>query len=489
MAQGAPSIVLQEEPNGGSPCRFRHEYDPATGVCACPGCLLAAYMNSVVYGNQKIASSDVMEELPSASYRGGSSAGAPPPYLATISNRSPSVRDLKECPMFEAFEFCMYGRTCLLAHTPHAPSKLVAAPSSSLSDAVDCLFALGEVHSTSGLWDCHVCGFSGIGEYHVAKVGETYSYRYCPNCTVSCYLPELLNLVEKTIDAVGDDYQLYKDMIELYRAHAPDILKIPITYEAHRIATTLFAWSLVSPADALYATEALSRVCPEVERVVSLGAGTGFVEHVFNRVANRVAAPAAQAANLELCRETALHVTGRFQRDHTIPRSLNVATSLRSSYEGMVCPSFAGRGKRLAFFAFDEIIRPARYSVAVNYGEPHVLLSMDCSRSALLLCWPPFGSPEEEQSSMGFETLRHYTNQGGQAVIYVGDVSSTGDWRFHSFLAQHYALSGPAYTVRKEVRRWSPQDMGLVYAGCDTIGVYVRRQQQPTVVVGSSGTH
>ncbi|MFZ7144710.1 MAG: hypothetical protein ACO1G6_05150, partial [Bacteroidota bacterium] len=132
----------------------------------------------------------------------------------------------------------------------------------------------------------------------------------------------------------------------------------------------------------------------------------------------------------------------------------------------------------ISFFAFDEIIRPVRYSVAVSTGAPNVLSSLDCPRAALLLCWPPFGSPEEEQSSMGFEALRYYYNRGGRVVIYVGDVSSTGDWRFHSLLMRMFYLS-PDYYVRHEVRRWLPQEMGLVYAGCDSVGVYVRRPDGP----------
>lgn len=470
-------IVIQPTTGTG----LLHDYDSSTGMCNCPGCQLAAFMNSVVYGNQKIASLDVMDELPSASYRGVGGGAPPPAYHATRANGGvpASIRDLKVCPMFEAFGFCMYGRTCLLAHSTteaplHVPAPLITQPAT-LIEAVERLFALGETHSTQSLWECHVCGYSAISEYLVVKVGETYTYRYCPNCTVSCYLPELLHVVELTIDAVGDDYQLYKDMIEVYRSYAPDILKIPITYEAHRIATTLFAWSLVGPQDALTALEGLHQSCPEVDRVVSLGAGTGFVEHVLNRVANHVSSAPAVSGDIQLCRSVAKHITasGRV-RDRTIPKTLNVVEWLQSSYDGVVSTSYAGSSKRLAFFAFDEIIRPARYSVSVNYGEPHVLLSMDCTRSALLLCWPPFGSPEEEQSSMGFEALRHYTKQGGRAVIYVGDVSSTGDWRFHSLLAQQYVLC-PSYIVRKEVRRWCPQDMGLVYAGCDTIAVYVRR--------------
>ena len=75
---------------------------------------------------------------------------------------------------------------------------------------------------------------------------------------------------------------------------------------------------------------------------------------------------------------------------------------------------------------------------------------------------------------MGFEVLRNFYMAGGSFVIYIGDVSSTGDWRFHEYLHTNYALV-KGFKVRKELRRWHPQDMALIYAGSDTIGVYQRR--------------
>lgn len=269
-----------------------------------------------------------------------------------------------------------------------------------------------------------------------------YTYRYCPNCTSMCYFPQLLHVVEAIVDEVGDDYNLYKDTVDRIRKQLPDLLKIPLTYESHRIATTIFAWSLVSPIDARDAVNAASKVLPDMNAIVSLGSGTGYVEHVFNRVVNG------------------------------IPAVPNGPRQGISSFDNVLASVYPH--KRISFFAFDEIIRPVRYSVRVCVGMPTVLLSIDCSKAVLLLSWPPFGSPSEEQSSMGFEGLRNFVHAGGKVLIYVGDTASTGDWRFHEFLFNNFALVKD-YKVRREVRRWNPQDMGLIYAGNDTIGVYERR--------------
>lgn len=430
-----------------------HQYDAVSG-CSCPSCLLAYFMNTVIYGTQKLASAEVMAEEPSPVYRGGLS---PPSYAASVGAPArqapafPPAPKLTSCPLFDAFQFCMYGRTCLLPHRVTPAGPLYVGPRD-LDAAVEDLCKMGQRHMDSDVWSCDVCGFCGIEEAHSTKVGETSVYRYCPNCTMTCYMPQLMSVIERLIDAVGDDYQLYKTKVEEYRRQVPDLLKIPLSYEAHRIATTVFAWSLVGPEDAKLALDVALLHHPELELVVSLGAGTGYVEHVFNRVANGCgAAPHAPLIN-----------------------------EGRSSFDGVLCEGLVRRRggdvtrRLLSFFAFDEIVRPAHYSVTVNFGAPHVLRSIRCPHAILLLSWPPFGSAEEEQSSMGYETLRHYTLCGGRVVIYIGDVSSTGDWRFHGYLMQHYRLA-KEYYVRKELRRWSPQEMGLVYAGSDSIGVYLRR--------------
>jgi hypothetical protein len=405
-----------------------HAVDPSTGLCACPSCVLGMYMCQV-YGTQQRANPTVMAELPSAVF---SNAPLPPPPLRPLK--------LVSCPVHAAFGWCLYGRTCLLPHSA-AVAPLVAPPAT-VAEAEALLAAKGQLHEDD-VYNCGVCGFVGIPESCVTKVGEVYSYRFCPNCASPCYFPEVLYFVEALVDEVGDDYQRYKSVVERVRAAAPLLLKIPISYEAHRMATTIFAWTLLSPRDAKEALDTVYNLFPKFESVISLGCGTGYVEHVFNRVANGV---------------------GPVPHGPVGPEP--------SSFDGESCV-FAPK-KKIAFYAFDEILRPVRFSVQVCLGFPNVVNSIPCRTAVLLLSWPPFGSPHEEQSSMGFEVLRNYHNGGGAFVVYVGDVSSTGDWRFHEFLHTHYALV-KGYKVRREVRRWHPQEMALIYAGSDSIGVYQRR--------------
>ena len=347
--------------------------------------------------------------------------------------------------MFDAFGFCLYGSTCLLRHDPQQSERALTAPPRTMEEGFAVLCEIGKYHMNNEFVTCGVCGFAGIHESHVVKIGETYSYRYCVNCTSYAYYPYALHLVELMVSTVGDDYQLYKDLADRFRKGLPDLLKIPFTYECHRIATTVFAWSLVSPLDAKFALETVNKYVPGFQTIVSVGSGTGYVEHVFNRVANRVG---------------------------PVPRG--PAGDFTGSFDGVHADFREDNKKVISFFSFDEIMRPAQFSVNVSYGGPSCLFSISCASAVLLLSWPPFGSPQEEQSSMGFETLRNYHRSGGQAVIYVGDVASTGDWRFHEYLYMNYQLV-KEYYVRKELRRWLPQEMGLVYAGNDTIGVYVRR--------------
>ena len=386
----------------------------------------------------------------------------------------------QRCPMYAAFGFCVFGSTCLLPHDWRPAHMPLSPKPSTLQAAIYSLIEKGNEH-TRDRFVCGVCGFSDIDETCVTKVGEMYTYRYCRNCTVLCYFPYLMDVLEMLIHAAGDDYQLYKDFVDRLREAVPDVLKVPVSYEAHRLATTVFAWSLIGPEDAALAMTAVLKHHPKVNQVLSVGSGTGYVEHVFNRVVNGCPA-SPHRPTLE---------GGKFSYFDgvSVPYSVQRPSPLASIMDGHPYPRGEAvdegamreiwarlAARPLQFFAFDEIIRPAQFSIKVNIGAPNVIMSFAGAETCLLLCWPPFGSPQEEQSSMGFETLRNFYNTGGEAVIYIGDQASTGDWRFHEMLHSKYSLVHE-YKVRKELRRWFPQEMGLVYAGNDTIGVYTRRQE------------
>ena len=445
--------------------QWRHHFDLQLGRCTCPSCNLGFFMGSL-YANQQRATLSVLQEKPppppghqiapllqlnnsnsvSSLLRGIGGGGGPllplpislpPPPPPPSFFTAPTT-----CPMFDAFGFCTYGCTCFLPHVVEmAPTPFICPPSS-LEEARDALFSKAAAHMND-YYQCDVCGCMNLDPCFVMKVGEMGSYRYCPNCTTCAVFPQMTYFLEALLDEVGDDYQLYKSEIDAARAAIPDMMKIPLAYEAHRMATAQFAWSLLSPADVHYAMAAALEVLPNAKMLVSVGSGTGYVEHIFNRVVNGVPSKP------------------KSKRD-------------RSSFDAMVALPKLKNG-RINIFAFDDILRHSRFSVNVNCGLPSTLLSLDCGVAILLLCWPPFGSPQEEQSTMGFETLRHFHQRGGTIVIYVGDVASTGDWRFHEYLYSHYEILSSSYKVRKEVRRWCPAEMGLVYAGNDTVGVYQLR--------------
>lgn len=412
--------------------------------CVCPMCRLGGYIY-YLFSHQRRASAHVIAARPST-HNSSADKGGSLTALQSVSRPA----NTQVCPVFAAYSFCPYGSGCYLPHFTRRIHRIV--PVRNADDELAHLHALARQHEESDVWVCNVCGQDGITELHTDSTIEFYYYRQCPRCTLMCYFPHVTHLLNCILTYVGDDYQLYKNEVSRYRQLVPDEFKVPLSFEAHRLATVVFAWSLFSPANAKDAIDAAYRALPELQSIVSMGAGTGYIEHVFNRVMHNV-------------------VT---LPKHTIDRTRFPV----SSFDG-IHASFYNK-KVIPIFAFDDLALRCRYSVHVSIGGPLSLLSIDCKRAVLLLCWPPFGSPQGEQSSMGFEALEYFTQRGGRIVIYIGDIVSTGDWRFHQLLHTHYKLVR-GFAVRREVRRWYPQDMGLIYAGNDTYGVYERREQ-PIVI-------
>lgn len=309
--------------------------------------------------------------------------------------------------MDAAYGFCPYGRTCLLSH---ASKRAVEDEAKLLAD-----FSRLDDELMANTLTCGVCGNDPQLQHLLPE--DITACSMCRTCGSALHAPRCLLLVEHLLQAAEDDYIAYKDKVDAVRCMLPESLKVAFSLEAHRIASTHFGWSLASPQQIAAAIESVQGR-QTFSKIVSVGAGTGYVEHLFGTVV----------------------------------------------------------GEQARVFAFDEILRPARFSVPVQRGGPDEVLKFHGRDTVLMLCWPPFGSPEVDNSVMGFQALLNFIQVGGQHVIYIGDVASTGDFRFHSLLRTHFAPL-PHYRTRHEVRRWVPQEMGMVYAGNDTIGVYSRRSQ------------
>jgi hypothetical protein len=266
---------------------------------------------------------------------------------------------------------------------------------------------------------CRVCGSPAVHHFGFDRV---LPMAMCTVCCQTLYCPLVPELAESIFETHSRDYQAYKTVVDEVRERIPNAFRIPFTKEAHRIGCSKFAWSLVSDEQVAGSLRAVLALNPATDCVLSVGASSGYVEYLYKVSAER-------------------------------------------------------QGHAVRIEAYDEIPNP-RFDVVVQRGGPEQALRCDRRNTALLLCWPPFGSQEKDLSTMGFDTLTNFLRAGGNTVIYIGDESSTGDFRFHALLAQTMRTA-PGYRVRQEIRRWVPQDMGMVFAGQDSIGVYVKRPVDP----------
>ena len=65
---------------------------------------------------------------------------------------------------------------------------------------------------------------------------------------------------------------------------------------------------------------------------------------------------------------------------------------------------------------------------------------------------------------------------GGRYLVYIGDVTATGDWLFHEMLYSEWELFQDIFNFTP-IENWVPKEMGMLYAGCDSVGVYKMRDQ------------
>lgn len=417
-------------------------HDGSAVLCPCPCCSLSQLVGQLYAPHSK--SSPVVLRADAAT-PGGASSGyfvseAEAARAQALNAEEQAALAETPCPMDHAFGFCFNGPTCFLAHgckVPQAASAPRVPIPSGPETAFTAVLAVSARHD-DGAFVCGVCGLDPIPSDSIGKVGEVGSYVVCPACCCPAYHPQLVHLVIALLTASNNDAAVFKRSVDAARLRLPHELRLPFSYESHRLCTSYFGWTLADADDAATALVACSKAHARFARIVSVGSGTGYTEHVFSTVAN-----AARGSNAF----TAIH-----------------------------------KVRPISVVAYDEVIRVRRFSVDVAYGSPDVLLTMDCTDAVLLLAWPPFGSQQQEQSSMGFEALRNYVLRGGRCLVYIGDVASTGDWRFHEMLHTHFVAQPPYHRSRREVSRWNPSDMGLVYAGNDTIGVYALRPEPLTAV-------
>jgi hypothetical protein len=445
--------------NFGAPPGAYSLFAHGTGTCDCPACDLAQRY-AVVYQKQFPAMTP-------------ESAEANKIQQAMFKNKNNA-----SCEMWSAYGFCFHGLTCMFPHknAPNSVSNQDAAsppatqststqtksnfkiPRAVLTDA-DRNRSVAELEveirkmideHSNDVFRCRVCAYDGAFDPScIIKVGEMYSYMTCPRCTSPLYQPLTLFMVEAVLrETGGKDHQAYKKLIDKLRSSLPHMVRIPLSFEAHRLASTYFGWSLVGPEEAAEALTAA--ICetplPKASTIVSMGSGTGYIEHVF-----------AEAIKLLPKRKSTCPKTGK-ELDDGVP-VLSEA-----------------RAQSFSVMAFDEILRESKFSVPVQMGTPDTINCLpDVKNTILLLCWPPFGSPGGPAATMGHDALRRFFDLGGKSVIYIGDVASTGDYDFHVLLQEAFRPC-PSYRTRHDVTRWIPQEMGLVYAGNDTIGVYKKRE-------------
>lgn len=447
-----PNHISPHQQHPGVYSCFTH----GTGSCTCPACELAQRY-AIVYQKQFPAMTPESAEA------------------AKIVEAANKNKNGAPCEMWDAYGFCFHGITCMFPHrdapvpatasaTATTNGSSTASSSSSSRRGKKLLSAAdrnksvaqlsAEIHQmideqANDIFRCRVCGYDeAFDPSCIIKIGEMYSYMTCPQCTSPLYQPLTLLLVEAALrETGGKDHVAYKLLIDQLRSALPHMVRIPLSFEAHRLASTYFGWSLVGPDEAAEALAAAICETPlaEASTLISMGSGTGYIEHVF-------------AESLKL-----------------LPKRTkkSSAAAAHASLEPVLTEAQADS---FSVLAFDEILRDSRFSVPVQIGNPDVINSLpDPKNTILLLCWPPFGSPGGPQATMGYDVLRRFLELGGQSVIYIGDVASTGDFDFHILLQEAFKPV-PSYRTRHDVRRWIPQEMGLVYAGNDTIGVYRKRQ-------------
>lgn len=244
----------------------------------------------------------------------------------------------------------------------------------------------------------------------------------CRYCKQSEFFPLIRTLVLGLSEQAGLNYVLYKSLADKYYERIPENLKVSFAFECHRWATIRFGWSLLSETNALEIMKLTLSKFVDCKRIVSMGSGCGYAEHMLFNAAKKL-------------------------------------------------------GKHIDIFAYDLNSPKTRgnFDVKVRVGGVNKFREIaPLDDTVLLLCWPPFGSRMEEQSRMGFDTLTLFAELGGRYFIYIGDFDATGDWRFHNLLTKEWCVYQEIFNFTP-IENWIPEKMALSKADNDSIGVYYKK--------------
>jgi len=258
-------------------------------------------------------------------------------------------------------------------------------------------------------------------------------------------------LVQTLLEQASRDYGRYKQLVEEHFVLLPADVRTQFYQEAHRVGTTTFAWSLLGPLNAREILALLfQKAGTGVSRLISVGAGTGYVEHLFLHAASGMGIPLRVYA---------------FD-------SMEWLDSARPAAAGSI-PPWDIRVHRGDYTVLRHIADGSWRATGANGMSDHGgnVGPSDLSDAVLLLCWPPFGSCTENQSTMAHDAARLFRELGGKYLVYIGDVQSTADWRFHEKLPIDWHLFEETHCFQP-LDNWTPSKMGCIYAGCDSIGVY-----------------
>jgi len=338
-----------------------------------------------------------------------------------------SILEPNLCVSFRCYGFCPFGLDCGYDHPDefsiHGTLEL------SVQALVAALHRVSE-RNKRDVYVCNICREKPRGPPSVIPVGETFHAPYCTACGNFYFQPYVQSLSLLLLKTSTNHYEVFKKSVDEASKLLPVEFQVPFMYESHRWATSRFSWSLFNSRNAQDVMTYLLGMVNEkritkFRRILSVGAGRGYTEHLMKK---------------------------------SCPDGVEVLAFDRDSVD---------------------IPRAAKFSVPVRFGTPDTLLCYeDLKDTVLFLSWPPFGSQVNNESTMAHDALVNFEKKGGEVLVYVGDPTATGDWRYHEALLSRWDAEEKFST---SVDLWVPEKMGLIYAGNDQVRIY-KKLATPRVI-------